>query len=80
MIEIPGDILLPPPGEYTGFAVALAVAASGAGPAGPLPARIVVPSRLGEGTQRLEISAPGASPAQLPLRGAEGEVIRARFG
>jgi len=74
MIEVPGEILLPPAGEYAGFA-----AVSGAE---LVEARILVANRLGDGPQRLEISRVGvrASPGQLQMGAAEGDVIRARFG
>jgi riboflavin kinase/FMN adenylyltransferase len=81
LIEIPADILLPPAGEYAGFASS-GTGAADAGPGGDalVAARLVVRGRLGKGTQRLEISEVEASPARLPLGGAEGDVIRARFG
>jgi riboflavin kinase / FMN adenylyltransferase len=80
-IEIPPDILLPPAGEYAGFALSSAgdVSGTGAGTDGPVPARLVVPARLGDGPQRLEISALEPSPAGLAW-GGTGEMIRARFG
>ena len=76
VIEIPSEILLPPAGEYAGFVAA----GAGAGGEEPVAARLVVPVRLGDGLQRLEISDVGASPAPLAAAGAEGKVIRARFG
>ena len=80
-IEIPPDILLPPAGDYAGFALSTAgdVSGTGAGGDGPVAARLVVPARFDDGPQRLEISplepfSPGLA------RGGTGEVIRARFG
>jgi len=76
VIEIPAEILLPPAGEYAGFV------AAGAGTEGEeaVEARLVVPVRLGDGPQRLEIVEAAGSPARLAAAGAEGKVIRARFG
>jgi len=73
-IEIPGEILLPPAGDYMGFA--------GAAGVHPFAARLVVTSRLGEGPQWLEIYGVQPGPEQLGLGivGNEGGAIRARFG
>jgi riboflavin kinase/FMN adenylyltransferase len=78
-IEVPGEILLPPAGEYTGWALASGTE--------PLAARLVVGDRLGDGPQRIEISgdpsaearSPVSAPALASLGGAKGDVIRVRF-
>lgn len=80
LIEVPAEILLPPAGEYAGSAAALAVAGTGGVAAEPVPARLLVRDRLGEGPQHVEITGLGASWAQLAPGSAEGEVIRAGFG
>jgi riboflavin kinase / FMN adenylyltransferase len=100
VIEIPAEILLPPAGEYLGFAAAAptadsaaaaaTAAAAAADSAGPGPgtgaegsefatARLVVLDRLGGSPQRIEIFDVEAGAGRLPLGGAEGDVIRARF-
>lgn len=79
-IEVPGEILLPPAGEYAGFALA-----SGNSPGSA--ARLVLLDRLGDGPQRIEISgapspatrSPAPAPALLVLEGEMGDVIRVRF-
>jgi len=71
-IAVPGEILLPPPGEYAGFA-----AANGAE---PVAARLIVANRPGEGRQRAQLLEVGASPAGPLVEGAAGDAIRARFG
>jgi hypothetical protein len=72
LIEVPGEILLPPPGEYSGSALEGTKESA---------VRIVVLGRLGRGVQQLEIS--GGDPVateQLPFVGAPGDVLRVRFG
>ena len=71
-IEVPGEILLPPAGEYSGFAL------SDAGES--VAARLVVADRVGKGPQRIEISVVEVPPARIAFHGATGEVVRARFG
>ena len=71
-VEVPGEILLPPPGEYPGFAL---------GDAGEsVAARLVVPGRDGKGPQRVEISAVGVPAGRPAFQGEIGEVVRVRFG
>jgi riboflavin kinase/FMN adenylyltransferase len=72
LVEVPGEILLPPPGEYVGSAAA----DSGERVA----ARLVVTNRVGRAPQRLEISGLELPLARLAVPGAEGDVVRARFG
>ncbi len=71
-IEVPGEILLPPPGDYAGFA--------GADAAEPVRARLVVENALEPGRQRVQVVDIEASPAGALPGGAAGDVIRARFG
>ena len=72
LIDVPGEILLPPAGEYLGLV--------GAGGAPVVAARLVVAGRLGDGPQRLEILEVEASPARLTRARGAGDVIRASFG
>jgi riboflavin kinase/FMN adenylyltransferase len=71
-IEVPGEILLPPAGEYDGFA--------GTERSEPVAARLVVTNRLGDGPQRLEIHWVEDLPGRPALEHTGAEVIRARFG
>ncbi len=71
-IEVPAEILLPPPGRYSGFA--------GSGAGENVAARLFVPDRVGQGPQRVGISGIGVPAARLALLGATGDVIRVRFG
>jgi riboflavin kinase/FMN adenylyltransferase len=71
-VEVPGEILLPPAGEYLGFAL------SDGGES--VAARLVVADRVGKGPQRIEISGVEVPPARIAFHGAMGEVVRARFG
>ena len=84
VIEIPAEILLPPAGEYLGFAAELRPRRrrqpARARRLGVVTARLVVLDRLGESPQRIEIFDVEAGAGRLPLAGAEGDVIRARFG
>jgi riboflavin kinase/FMN adenylyltransferase len=70
-LEVPGEILLPPVGEYAGFVMS----AAGENVA----AHLVVPGRDGKGPQRIEISRIGVPRARPALRARIGEVVRARF-
>ncbi len=72
LVEVPSEILLPPPGEYMGSA--------GAGSGERVAARLVVTSRIGKAPQRLEISGVEVPPARLAAQGSEGDVVRVRFG
>jgi riboflavin kinase/FMN adenylyltransferase len=72
LLEVPAEILLPPPGEYSGSAL-LSTGESFA-------ARILVANRVGKGPQELEISGAELPLAALPFVGATGDVVRARFG
>ncbi len=70
-IEIPGEILLPPAGEYAGSV--------GGDRGESVAARLVVADRTGQGAQRVEISVVDAPMERLEsLR--SGGVVRARFG
>lgn len=71
LIEVPGEILLPPPGEYSGSAL------EGANESA---VHIVVLGRLEGGVQQLEISGVDTPLAPLPFVGATGDVVRVRFG
>jgi len=72
LVEVPGEILLPPPGEYMGSA--------GAHSGERVAARLVVANPAGKAPQRLEISGVEVPPARLAVLGAKGAVVRARFG
>lgn len=72
-LEVPADILLPPPGEYDGSALA----DSGDG---ITPARIVVSRRGGPDSQLLELHPVPGSVAPLPAPSGPEHVVRARFG
>jgi 8-oxo-dGTP pyrophosphatase MutT (NUDIX family) len=71
LLEVPGEILLPPAGEYLGSALA--------GTGETVAVRIVVFDRVGHGNQRLEISGAGAPAQPLASVGARG-AVRVRFG
>jgi riboflavin kinase/FMN adenylyltransferase len=70
-VEVPGEILLPPAGEYAGFVMSAAGESAAA--------HLVVPGRDGSGAQRIEISRIGVPRALPALRSGIGEVVRARF-
>ncbi|MGD1011959.1 MAG: adenylyltransferase/cytidyltransferase family protein [Acidimicrobiales bacterium] len=72
VVEVPGEILLPPAGEYVGLA------AIGFG--SDIEARIVVLERAGKGPQRLEVT--GIEDALSPtwFLADAGEIARVRFG
>jgi riboflavin kinase/FMN adenylyltransferase len=73
LLEIPGEILLPPAGEYSGSVLAATGDSTAA-------ARLVVCERAGGGTQSLEVFAVEVPSAPLLIGGAQGDVVRARFG
>jgi riboflavin kinase/FMN adenylyltransferase len=73
LIEIPPEILLPPPGEYAGSALS-------DDSRNTVPALIVVPPRVGGGHQHLEIFAEDPSFTLRPFGAMSGQVVRARFG
>ncbi len=72
LIAVPSEILLPPPGDYDGFALADG--------AEPVPARIVVENAFGQAPQQAQVVEVWVSPAGLLFPAAAGDVIRARFG
>jgi riboflavin kinase/FMN adenylyltransferase len=72
VIEVPGEILLPPSGEYSGSARRDADES--------VAARLVVADRVGKGPQHIEISVSRAPAERSALNYAMGEVVRARFG
>ena len=71
VVEIPNEILLPPPGAYSGFVMSAAGESAAA--------HLVLPQRDGKGPQRIEISRVGVPHARPALRSRIGEVVRARF-
>ena len=72
-LEVPSEILLPPPGEYAGSAL------SDSG-TGLVPARIVVSRRGSKRPQLLELRAETGTLAALPEPEGRDRVVRARFG
>jgi len=72
LVEVPGEILLPPAGEYEGSA--------GADSSLCVAARLVVGERVGKGPQSLDISAIANRGVPTAVRAAKGELVRARFG
>ncbi len=72
LVEVPSEILLPPPGEYVGSV--------GADAGESVAARLVVTNRVGKAPQRLEISGVEVPLARLAVPRVEGDVVRARFG
>ena len=71
-IEVPGEILLPPAGEYSGFV--------GSDAGEWVSASLAVLDRVDTGPQRIEISGMEVPQVRLPFEGARGGVLRARFG
>ena len=71
-IEVPGEILLPPAGEYAGF--------TGSDAGASVAARLLVAGRVGKGPQRIEISGIEVPLARFAFQGVMGDVVRARFG
>jgi riboflavin kinase/FMN adenylyltransferase len=71
LVEVPGEILLPPPGEYAGSALS---------PTGTiLGARLFVADRDAEGRQHVEVSGVELATPE-PLLVAVGDALRVRFG
>jgi riboflavin kinase / FMN adenylyltransferase len=70
-VEVPPEILLPPPGSYEG---SIAV-----GGADPVAARLTVLERVAGGPQRVEVGGGAVAAGGQPGGGGEGEVVRARF-
>jgi riboflavin kinase/FMN adenylyltransferase len=71
-IDIPAEILLPPPRQYSGTVLA---------PSGkPVDARIIVIERFADGTQQIELSSLNVPWSPLPIARARGDVVRVRFG
>jgi riboflavin kinase/FMN adenylyltransferase len=71
-LQVPGEILLPPAGDYEGSLLADDSSVI-------VPVRLVVPERVGTGHQRLEVVATGQSAISPLFATAPGEVVRARF-
>jgi riboflavin kinase/FMN adenylyltransferase len=71
-VEVPGEILLPPPGDYPGFAV------SDTGES--VPAQLALPAREGGGPRRIEVTPIAVSPARPALDAGTGGIVRVRFG
>jgi riboflavin kinase/FMN adenylyltransferase len=72
LLEIPGEILLPPPGDYLGSLVADDGTAM-------TTARILLPERAGGDLQRFEVLPAETSAASTLFDTATGQVVRARF-
>lgn len=71
VLEVPPEILLPPPGRYD--------ASAGTDGGRFAAVRLSVLGRLGDGPQVVEIAVVGAPAGSLPLGGAAGDVVRLRF-
>jgi riboflavin kinase/FMN adenylyltransferase len=71
-VAVPGEILLPPAGEYSGFV--------GSDGGESVAVCLLVSGGVGEGRQLIEVSGGGSPVARLGFQGATGEVVRVRFG
>jgi riboflavin kinase / FMN adenylyltransferase len=72
LVEIAPEILLPPPGEYSGSALTDNNRSA-------VQARVVVLTRVGGGHQHLELFAEEPLPQGSPFASVTGAVVRARF-
>jgi riboflavin kinase/FMN adenylyltransferase len=71
-IDVPAEILLPPPRQYSGSVLTSL--------GKPVAARMIVQAHIGEGPQQIELSALNVPWSPLPVGRAKGDVVRVRFG